>query len=48
MPADACKGVECTGKNNWSGGVCPGTLRNPDDRRFVVLDGFAWSPLSLP
>jgi hypothetical protein len=36
-----------TGANNWSGGVCPVTLRNPDDRRFAVLDGFAWSPQDL-
>jgi len=36
-----------TGANNWSGGVCPGTMRNPDDRRFAVLDGFAWSPQDL-
>lgn len=48
MPVDECKGAECTGKNNWSGGVCPATLRNPDDRRFIVLDGFGWSPLSIP
>jgi hypothetical protein len=36
-----------TGANNWSGGVCPGTVRNPDDRRFAVLDGFTWSPQDL-
>ena len=36
-----------TGANNWSGGVCPGTMRNPDDRRFAVLDGFTWSPQDL-
>jgi hypothetical protein len=36
-----------TGSNNWSGGICPGTLRNADDRRFAVLDGFAWSPQDL-
>ena len=36
-----------TGANNWSGGVCPGTMRNPDDRRFAVLDGFGWSPQDL-
>lgn len=56
MTADECKAATCgeavsnccTGSNNWSGGLCPGTLRNPDDRRFVVLDGFAWSPLSVP
>jgi hypothetical protein len=35
------------GSNNWSGGICPGTLRNPDDRRFAVLDGFSWSPQDL-
>ena len=36
-----------TGANNWSGGVCPGTMRNPDDRRFAVMDGFTWSPQDL-
>jgi len=36
------------GSNNGSGGVCPGTLRNSDDCRFAVLDGFAWSPQDLP
>jgi hypothetical protein len=48
MTVDECKGAECTGKNNWSGGVCPPTLRNPDDQRFIVFDGFGWSPLSIP
>ena len=47
-PMKECKGAECTGKNNWSGGICPATLRNPDDRRFIVLDGFGWSPRSIP
>ena len=36
-----------TGANDWSGGVCPGTMRNPDDRRFAVMDGFTWSPQDL-
>ena len=35
------------GSNNWSGGICSGTLRNSDDRRFAVLDGFSWSPQDL-
>lgn len=48
MPANECKGAECTGKNNWSGGICPATLRNADDRRFIVLDGFGWSRRSIP
>jgi len=47
-PMKECKGAECTGKNNWSGGICPATLRTPDDRRFIVLDGFGWSPRSIP
>jgi hypothetical protein len=32
------------GWNNWSGGSCPATLRNPQDRRFTVLDGATWTP----
>lgn len=34
------------GANNWSGGYCPATLRNPEDRRWAVLDGFNWSPVT--
>ena len=48
MTANECEGAECTGKNNWSGGICPATLRDADDRRFIVLDGFGWSPRSIP
>jgi hypothetical protein len=32
------------GWNNWSGGTCAATMRNPYDRRFAVLDGMDWSP----
>lgn len=31
------------GWNNWSGGSCPATMRNPWDQRFTVLDGATWS-----
>merc|ERR1711972_662769 len=34
-----------TGSNNWSGGLCPATLRTPLERRWVVLDGFNYSPV---
>lgn len=29
-----------TGWNNWSGGLCRASSRNPYDRRFITLDGF--------
>jgi len=31
------------GWNNWSGGFCPAHMRTPNDRRFIVTDGFGWS-----
>lgn len=34
-----------TGSNNWSGGLCPATMRNPFERRWAVMDGFEWSPV---
>lgn len=34
-----------TGSNNWSGGLCPATLRTPLERRWAVLDGFNYSPV---
>jgi len=34
-----------SGWNNWSGGLCQATQRNPYDRRFTVLDGFNYSPV---
>jgi len=35
-----------TGANNWSGGLCPATLRSQWDRRWAVLDGVNWSPIT--
>ena len=32
------------GWNNWSGGLCPATMRSPLERRRMVVDGFNWSP----
>lgn len=29
-----------SGWNNWSGGMCAESARNPHDRRFITLDGF--------
>jgi len=34
-----------SGWNNWSGGLCQATDRNPFDRRFATLDGFNYSPV---
>jgi hypothetical protein len=34
-----------TGWNNWSGGLCPATLRNPLEQRWITFDGFNWSPV---
>jgi len=31
------------GWNNWTGGYCPAHMRTPNDRRFMVMDGFGWS-----
>jgi len=42
--AEAQKDKE-TGSNNWSGGLCPATMRNPFERRWAVMDGFTWSPV---
>ena len=38
--------LNLTGANNWSGGYCNSTMRNPFDTRFLTLDGFQWSPRS--
>jgi len=38
--------LNLTGANNWSGGYCNATMRNPFDTRFLTLDGFQWSPRS--
>jgi hypothetical protein len=35
-----------TGANNWSGGLCPATLRSQWDRRWAVLDGVNFSPIT--
>jgi len=34
------------GANNWSGGKCDATMRNPWDVRFSVFDGPTWVPIS--
>ena len=44
-PAEA-GALNLTGSNNWSGGYCNATMRNPFDTRFLTLDGFQWSPSS--
>jgi hypothetical protein len=54
-PRPLCKGTpqnaqrakldQETGWNNWSGGLCPATLRNPLEQRWMTLDGFNWSPV---
>lgn len=43
-PSDA-RILNLTGSNNWSGGYCNATMRNPYDTRFLTLDGFEWSPV---
>lgn len=37
--------VNLTGSNNWSGGFCNASMRNPNDTRFLTMDGFEWSPI---
>jgi len=44
MSANQAKSDKETGWNNWSGGACPATLRNPLEQRWITLDGFNWSP----
>eukprot|EP00890_Picochlorum_soloecismus_P006241 jgi/Picsp_1/6618/NSC_03961-R1_smp-30 gluconolaconase lre-like region-containing protein len=44
LPANEASSLNLTGSNNWSGGYCNETMRNPFDTRFLTLDGFEWSP----
>jgi len=44
LPANEASSRNLTGSNNWSGGYCNETMRNPFDTRFLTLDGFEWSP----
>mmetsp|Transcript_21975 Transcript_21975/g.41915 ORF Transcript_21975/g.41915 Transcript_21975/m.41915 type:complete len:483 (-) Transcript_21975:84-1532(-) len=41
--SDTAKANGSGGYNNWSGGYCPAHMRTPNDRRFMVMDGFGWS-----
>ena len=44
LPTTEASSLNLTGSNNWSGGYCNATMRNPFDTRFLTLDGFGWSP----
>jgi hypothetical protein len=44
LPTTEASSLNFTGSNNWSGGYCNATMRNPFDTRFLTLDGFEWSP----
>jgi len=41
----AAAAANMSGANNWSGGYCDATMRDPFDRRTAVFDGFSYSPL---